>query len=546
MISRNKFILGFLILSAAVVSPEFSFAQSDAGIFSGPASLIIAMVVLLLLVIILMGERLIRTEASQVLGDEVNSNFSLLPSFSEIFGKGNNFESEVGEPYFRIRKGFDLKLEGTPENRITEVHGSRYAITPTSFEGISPIPKLTVEVGEYVKAGDELFYDKKKPEIRYVAPVSGEVIEVNRGAKRRITEVVILPDKELAFKVMPGINEENNESIVDYLLQSGGWSMLRQRPFNIVPDPSVEPSNIFVTSFDTAPFAPETSMVIDDREAELKKGLEILAKLTSGKVYLGMNGGDDNLPDVLKGDLPAEKVWFSGPHPAGNVGVQIHRIKPVRSGDVIWTLGLQELITLGGLFTKGIYDATRILSVGGNMVENPAYVRTKMGCVIEDILKHFELSDLENTRIISGDVLSGVKVEKENFVGVFDDQLSLIKEGDYYEPFGWLIPQKMRPSLSRTFPNFIFPNVKYEADSNTHGERRAFVVSGQYERVLPMDIYPQQLMKAILTNDFEKMEGLGIRELVEEDVALCEFVCTSKMPLQKILREGLDEIQEQG
>jgi Na+-transporting NADH:ubiquinone oxidoreductase subunit A len=287
-------------------------------------------------------------------------------------------------------------------------------------------------------------------------------------------------------------------------------------------------------------------MVIDGREAELKKGLEILGKLTSGKVYLGMNGRDKELPEGLRGDLPAEKVWFSGPHPAGNVGVQIHHIAPVRSGDVVWTLGLQELMTLGALFTKGIFDATRVVSVGGNMVDNPAYVRTKMGCAIEDILKHFELSDLEKTRIISGDVLSGVKVDKENFLGVFDDQISLIQEGDYYEPFGWLIPQKMRPSLSRTYPNFLFPNVAFEADSNTHGERRAFVVSGQYEKVLPMDIYPQQLMKAILTNDFEKMEGLGIRELVEEDVALCEFVCTSKMPLQKILREGLDEVQAQG
>lgn len=526
--------------------PINSYAQSDVGIFSGAASLIIAMVVLLLLVIIWMGERLIRTEASQVLGGEVDANFSLLPSFSEIFGKGNNFQSDKGERHFRIRKGFNLRLEGTPEKEIKDVQGSRYAITPTSFEGISPIPKLAVDIGDYVKAGDELFYDKKRPEIRYVAPVSGEVIEVNRGAKRRITEVVILPDKETAYKSMPGINEDNKESIIEYLLQSGGWSMLRQRPYNIVPDPAVEPKNIFVTSFDTAPFAPETALVIDGREAELNRGLEILGKLTSGKVYLGVNGQDDHLPEVLKGQVPAEKVWFSGPHPAGNVGIQIHHIDPVRSGDVVWTLGLQELITLGALFTKGIYDASRIVSVGGNMLENPAYVRTKMGCSIEDILKHFELTDPEKTRIISGDVLSGVKVGKENFLGVFDDQLSLIQEGDYYETFGWLIPQKLRPSLSRTFPNFLFSGVKFEADSNTHGERRAFVVSGQYEKVLPMDIYPQQLMKAILTNDFEKMEGLGIRELVEEDVALCEFVCTSKMPLQKILREGLDEVHAQG
>lgn len=530
---------GFVFLSKDLL------AQNGGDFFSGPASLIIAILILFFLTLVLMGERLIRTEASQVLGADSKSNFSLLPSMSDIFGKGSRGNNNNGEPIIKIKKGFNVKLEGEPSGEIINIHGTRYAMKPTSFQGISPIPKLTVDIGDNVKAGDELFFDKKRPEIRYVSPVSGEVIEVNRGAKRRIVEIVLLADKTIDYKQFDLPKQLDAPSIIDTMLQSGIWSLLRQRPFNVVPDHNVRPKNIFISTFDTAPYAVDTRAIVEGKRDHLVKGLEVLSELTDGEIYLGMNADAKEIPNELSAELPAKRVWFSGPHPSGNVGIQIHHIDPVRSGDIVWTLGLQELITIGRFFNEGIYDATRVISVAGNMVLKPAHVRTTMGCNLDDILKEFELENEDNTRIINGDVLSGVKTTRDGFLGVFDDQVSLIMEGDYYEPFGWLLPQKMRPSVSRSFPNWLFPNVKFAADSNTHGERRAFVVSGQYEKVLPMDIYPQHLMKAILTNDFEKMEGLGIRELVEEDLALCEFVCTSKMPLQKILREGLDEVQAQ-
>ncbi|RMD73760.1 MAG: NADH:ubiquinone reductase (Na(+)-transporting) subunit A, partial [Bacteroidetes bacterium] len=292
--------------------------------------------------------------------------------------------------------------------------------------------------------------------------------------------------------------------------------------------------------------APDSNLVVEGKGEAFQKGLEVLTRLSGGKVYLGLDARGEEPPSpVFTEAQGVEKFWVRGPHPAGNVGVHIHHIDPIGTGDKVWTMGVQEVITLGSLWTEGRFNAERVVALTGSKLDDPHYVRTFAGANIGELLKD-NYNPEEELRFISGDVLSGEAKKPENFLNFYDDQVTVIAEGRYYELFGWLLPLKPRVSLSRTFPNFLFKNVKYEVDTNMHGEKRAFVVTGQYEEVLPMDIYPQHLMKAILTNDYERMEGLGILELIEEDIALAEFACTSKQPLQQILRRGLDMMWEQG
>jgi Na+-transporting NADH:ubiquinone oxidoreductase subunit A len=272
--------------------------------------------------------------------------------------------------------------------------------------------------------------------------------------------------------------------------------------------------------------------------------LDVLTRLTSGKVHLGLDGRDDATPSAIFTQATGvEKHWFRGAHPAGNVGVQIHHIAPLKPGQKVWTIGVQEVAALGRLFLHGRLDWKRIIALTGYPLAKPLYISTYVGANIGELLKDNVTET--NVRYVSGDVLSGAQKSADGFVNFYDDQVTVLREGNYYEMFGWLLPLTERPSVSRTFPNFLFPGSRFIANTNTHGERRAFVMTGEYERVLPMDVYPQHLMKAILANDFEKMEGLGIYELAEEDIALCEFVCTSKMPLQKILRDGQKVMREQ-
>ncbi|MDH3652121.1 MAG: Na(+)-translocating NADH-quinone reductase subunit A, partial [Saprospiraceae bacterium] len=398
-----------------------------------------------------------------------------------------------------------------------------------------------------VLAGQQILFDKKRPRIKYVSPVSGEVAAINRGDKRSITEVVIIPDREQKFKDFGNLDlaSSSRDELVHFLLETGAWPSIRQRPYDLVADPSSTPANIFISTFDSAPLAPQYDFVIAGHEAEWNKGVEVLSHLTDGKVHIGLDANGKGAPSsIFYNTLFAEKHWFSGPHPSGNVGVQMHHIHPVSSKDVAWVLGVQDVVLIGRLFTEKRYNAERIVALTGQGVKDQRYVRTTLGAKISDLLQGQELTDAQ--RIISGDVLSGEKKSVGGYLNYYDDHLTVIAEGKEYELFGWLLPLKMRPSISPTYPNFLFPDVKYSVNTNAHGEKRAFVVTGQYEKMLPMQIYPQHLMKAILTNDYEKMEGLGIHELSEEDLALCEFACTSKQPLQQILRQGLEMMREQG
>ena len=443
-----------------------------------------------------------------------------------------------------LTKGFNVLLKGEAKKEVVHAQGSTFGLQPGHFLGMSPIPKLLVQEGDVVKAGDLLFFDKNRPEVKYAAPVSGEIIEIRRGEKRSIKAIVILADKEVQYRSLdvPSLASVSRESLVAFLLESGAWPLIRQRPYNTVANPQDTPRDIYISTFDTAPLAPDLNFVVEGKGPLFQQGLDVLAKLTPGKVYLGLDANGKNAPSpVFTGATGVEKVWFSGKHPAGNVGIQIHNTNPLGPKAVVWTLGVQDVLTLGALFAEQRFDASRLIAVVGADVDDPQYVRTFQGAKVADLVK--DNLEHDHVRFISGDVLSGTKMGADDFLGYYDDQLTVVREGDNFDMFGWLVPEKSRPSVSRTYLNFLAPQRRYKIDTNTRGERRAFVVTGQYEDVLPMNVFPQHALKAVINGDYENMEGLGLKEMVEEDIALCEFACTSKQPLQKILREGLDLMQ---
>ena len=452
-----------------------------------------------------------------------------------------------GKEVFVLKKGFDILLKGGIKSKtIQKSQVTRVGIIPSNFSEMSPIPKMLVEVGDEVKAGDQLFFDKKQEGIKFCAPVSGEIVAIERGEKRAITEVVILADKVIKHKSLEilDVNKATREELVNFLCENGLWPLIRQRPFNVIADPNLTPRDIFVSTFDSAPLAPDFNIIVEGKEDAFQKGIDVLRKLTSGQVYLGVNF-NINPSKAFTEVEGAEVKWFSGKHPAGNVSVQIHHIKSLASNEIVWTVGVQEIINIGQTFLTGQLDLSRVVAVVGSEIEDPAYLQTYLGANIGDLVKD-NLDDDHKIRLISGDVLSGEKKELTGFLNFFDDQVTAIREGDYYEMFGWLIPGKPRPTVSRSFLNFFTERQKhYTPDTNNHGEERAFVVTGQYENLLPMDLYPQHILKSILVGDIEKMEKLGIHEIVEEDLALCEFSCTSKQPLQEILKTGLEMMRDQ-
>ena len=494
----------------------------------------------------MVADNLMKIEARDSGADQNGENYSIFPKWNEIFGSSAP-EFVDGKVHF-LKKGHDILLEGeAAKTKVASSNVTTYAVQPQNFIGISPIPKVLVAVGDEVKSGDPIFFDKKRDAIQYVAPVSGEVIAINRGAKRSIAEVVILADKEMKYKSFdaPNLADCSREDLVNFLLSSGAWTFIIQRPYSLVADPADTPKGIYISTFDSAPLAPDLSYVVEGNEAAFQKGLDVLGKFAP--VHLGLNAKGNKPSAVFTAAEGVSKHWFHGKHPAGNVGIQIHHIDPIGPNSLVWTTGVQDVITIGKLFTEGKFDASRIVAVTGAEVIEPQYVSTYLGASIEGLVKG-NLKPAEegkSIRFVSGDVLSGKQTSTEGYLNYTDDQVTVLEEGDKYELFGWLLPLTPRPTISGTFPNGFFPDLKFEANTNTHGEKRAFVVTGQYESMLPMDIYPQHLMKAIITNDFERMEGLGIHELAAEDIALCEFACTSKQPLQSILKEGLEAMRDQ-
>ena len=434
----------------------------------------------------------------------------------------------------KLSKGLDIRLQGEATMQLADAPmASEYAVSPLDFEGLTP--KMLVKVGDTVEAGTPLFFDKKRPEILFTSPVSGTVAAVNRGEKRRILSVVVTADKEVSYKKFPVLDlaSASREQIVELLLESGLWTMFVQRPYGVIASPSDMPKAIFVSAFDSAPLATDYRFALSEEHDALQKGFEVLGHLTEGKVHLSYDAYG-RAPQFNGVELHA----FQGKHPAGNVGVQIHHIDPVNKGEKVWTLNIQDVAILGRLFLTGKVDMSRVIAVAGSCVAEPMYYRVIAGASIPSILNG-KLSN-EHARVISGNVLTGRNVSKEGFLGVNANQITVIPEGDEYELLGWAMPRLQKFSVSRSYFSWLFPSRKYNLDTNLNGGERAFVMNDLYEKYLPMDVYPVHLIKACLANDLDKMENLGIYEVVEEDLALCEFVCPSKIEIQQILRNGIN------
>jgi Na+-transporting NADH:ubiquinone oxidoreductase subunit A len=438
----------------------------------------------------------------------------------------------------KLKKGLDIRISGVAEKILSaEVQSALYGVKPVDFPGLTP--KLNVKPGDKVLAGTPLFHDKIRPEIIFASPVSGEVLSIVRGDRRRLLEIVVEKngDEFIDFgKSDPAVL--SRDKIKEALLISGLWPALRQRPYNIVAHPSDVPKSIFISGFDTAPLAPEYNFIMDNSsEILFRSGISTLKKLTEGNINLVLNGKGDS-SEFLKNSVDVKISYFSGPHPAGNVGVHIHHLDPINKGEIVWFVNLQDVIAIGRLFEEGIYKHERIIALTGSEVLHPQYYKVRSGLSISALVN--DNVKTGNLRYISGNVLSGSGIKPDGYLGYYDSQVTVIPEGDYYEFFGWMMPGINKFSFSKTFASSLIPRKSYSLDTNLHGGERAFVMTGQYEKVVPMDIYPMQLLKAILAEDIDLMENLGIYEIAEEDFALCEFICPSKIEIQSIVRNGLD------
>ncbi len=440
----------------------------------------------------------------------------------------------------KLRKGLDINLQGKAVESLVEVPmASMYAVSPLDYENVTP--KLLVKVGDKVKAGTPLFFDKNNTRVLYCSPVSGTVSAVNRGEKRKILNVTVEADKEQVseeFAVLD-LQKASREDVIEMLLKSGLWTMIQQRPYGIVANPADQPKAVFVSAFDSAPLAPCMNFVLKGQKENLQKGMEVLAKLAGGNVNLSVRANAAGEMTSLNG---VNIHTFEGKHPVGNVGVQIHHIDPISKGDIVWTVGIQDVAAIGRLFATGKVDLHKVVALAGSEVENPQYYRIISGAPIASIVEGNikKQAEGDSVRIISGNVLTGKKVAIDGYISATASQVTVIPEGDKYEMLGWIAPRFGKFSVSRSYFSWLCPKKQYKLDTNLNGGPRPFVVTGLFEEYLPMDIYPMYLFKAIVAGDLDKMENLGIYEIVEEDVALCEFVDPSKTEIQQLVRDGIN------
>ena len=437
----------------------------------------------------------------------------------------------------RLKKGLDLPISGAALCEVTKrVAPGLVAVRPTDFRGM--VPRLLVKEGDSVKAGTPLFADKKHAAMVFCSPVSGTVEAVIRGDKRKLLAVSVKADgknESVQFDV-PKISSLGKKEMTDLLLSCGLWPCLKQRPFGTVADPEAEPKCIFISGMNTAPLGADPEFALKDDFAAIQAGVDALGKLTSGGVHFSLPARNFAGSEFhkLTGVIFHQ---FEGPHPAGNVGVQINHVCPINKGETVWTVDLHLVAVIGRLFLKGVYDTRRIIAVAGPAAVKPAYAEVPAGVCMADLKEFFAPGTV---RIVSGDVLSGEAIPADGFLGFYHNQVSVLPEGDYYEMFGWMNPLRSKKfSVSRAYPAFL-RRKKYDMDTNENGGERPFLMNDVYGKVLPMDIYPLHLFKACLAGDLDKMEQLGIYEVLEEDVALCEYVCPSKVEIQKIVREGIE------
>ncbi|EPD29255.1 Na+-transporting NADH:ubiquinone oxidoreductase subunit A [Capnocytophaga granulosa] len=444
----------------------------------------------------------------------------------------------------RIRKGLDIQLKGKAD-AITKPAplAAVYGIKPAEFHRV--IPKLIAREGATLKAGDAVFYDKRDERVLFPSPVSGTITEIIRGERRKILEIRITPDATQSFQDFgkKEVNSLSPEQIKEHLLESGAWPLIKQRPYDVIASPDSQPKEIFISACKTNPLAPDYDYVLKGKEKELQAALTALSKLTTGKVHVSVFKDSSLSPFRSLKDIVLHNV--SGPHPAGNVSTQIAKISPINKGEVVWVIAPQDLVVIGELFLTGHLNLTRTVALTGASMESPHYVTAIAGAQIKSVVGA-GVKDPAATRIISGDVLTGRKVCENTYLGFYDDQITAIPEGNDYDLLGWAKPISNKISLTRALTfSWLHPDKEYNLNTNTNGEQRAFVVTGMYEEVFPLDIYPMQLLKACLYKDLDELENLGAYEVAPEDFALTEFVCVSKQPHQQIIRNGLDLMMDE-
>ena len=445
----------------------------------------------------------------------------------------------------KIKKGLSINLKGKPQEiKKNTIQSGEYTLFPDDFPGF--VPKLSLKQGELVRIGTPVMFDKNNPELKIVSPVSGEIIAINRGEKRKLLNIIIRSDGKNTSENFENkdIKSLSSETIKLILAEAGIMAYIRQRPYDIVANPQDTPRDIFVPGFYSTPLAPDLDFILENQEEDFQTGLNALSAVTSGKVYLGINKNTGN--NCLKNAQNVEIVTFEGPHPAGNAGIQANHIKPVSKGEIIWTVDPANVLFIGRLFNKGIIDFSRWVALTGSEVKQDerAYYSMLPGTNIEEWISPRVESGEGKLRYISGNVLTGTSIESNGSLHAYDNQLTVIPEGDQIHEFlGWISPGFKKFSVNRSFISFfinLFSKEEYTLDARIKGGRRVMIMSNEWDKVFPMDILPEFLIRAILTSDVEKMENLGIYEVAPEDFALCEFVDSSKMELQTIVRNGLD------
>ncbi len=439
-----------------------------------------------------------------------------------------------------LKRGLNIPIKGeAARETVKKVQPDIIALKPADFRGL--VPRLLVREGDKVLAGSPVMADKNCPDILFSSPVSGTVAEIVRGEKRKLLEVRIKADsvQEYVDYGVQSLSGMNADAVKAVLLKSGLWPSIIQRPYGTLANPEVKPKAIFVSAFSTAPLAADTDYVLGDRLGDIQTGVDALSKLTDGGVHFSINAATSSSSPFHK----IEHVIMhtvSGKHPAGNVGVQISHISPIKKGDTVWTVSLLLLASIGKLFNSGKVDFSRKIAVTGPVAKNPSYVEAYPGISMKDLKEYYDNSG-NDVRFVSGDALSGTNIGPEGFLGFFDNQVTLLHEGREREVLGWLKPFRFNQfSSQRSYFSWLCPHKKYSMDTNTHGGERTFMMSDVYGKVLPMDIFPIYLVKACIAGNIDDMEKYGIYEVLPEDLATCEFVDPSKNDIQNIISKGID------
>jgi len=440
----------------------------------------------------------------------------------------------------KLKKGLDINLKGKATAKVSAANASKvYGLVPDAFWGMKP--KVVVKEGDEVKAGDALFVNKLHPEMKFVSPVAGKVLLVERGDRRKVLSVQVeaAATQQYVEFGKKQVNSLSAEQVKAALLESGLFGFIIQRPYAVVANPDDQPKAIFVSAFSDMPLAADTNVVLKGRENDFQTGIDALAKIA--QVHVGVKAGS-----VVANTKNATVTVFEGKCPAGNVGVQINHVSPINKGEVVWTLGAEEVVFIGKLFNEGKVDLTRTVVVAGSEIKEPQYKQVLVGAKVGDLVAGNVKAD-KKVRLIDGNPLTGMKTSEEAFLLAHSTEVTAIPEGDDAdELFGWIAPRLNDFSTSRSYFTWLQPkNKEYVLDARVKGGHRHMIFSGEYDSVFPMDIYPEQLVKAIIAGDIDRMEALGIYEVAPEDFAVAEFVDSSKVELQRIVREGLDMLRKE-